>query len=1065
MTYVASKNVVSNKKFITDADVKNAIKAKDVLCVSCAKNVLIPCHDKFLANYKLNVHLKVRRALFTTPRTAKSMCEDTTLVVSKTMFSVMTTQSKSLDTPVVFKAKIVAFTSLSAKNKVVQIVMWIVDSGCSKHMTGDRLLLENFIEKFMGIVRFGNDHFAAITGYDDYVQGNITVFAFRSKACYVRNLEGDYLLTGARESNLYTISISDMAASSPVCLMSKATSTKSWPMYKENFEKRSSDVSINSAAQQVHNHEDSPSISLIIVEEHEAHPIVTTSEEQTSLISLNEADEFNQEDSADFDGNTVFVPYDAPNFEKAESSTTVIDPSNMHEFHQRLDVWELVPRLDGRNIIAVKWLWKNKSDAKNIVIQNKSRLVAKGYKQEEGINFEESFALVARLEAVRMFVAFVAHKNITIFQMDVKTAFLKVSLKEEVYVSQPDGFFDPDFPDHVYRLKKALYGLKQAPRAWYDKLYSLLIEHHFTKGIVDPTLFTRRHGGDILLVQVYVDDIIFGSTNPDFSKRFANLMKNNFEMSMMGELKFFLALQVHQSPLGIFLIQSQYAIKLLNKHGMDECVSMSTPMATKRLDANLQGTPTDQTTYRRMIGGLMYLIASRPDIAFSTFIYADHVGCKDDFKSTLGGLQFLGEKLVSWSSKKQDCTAMSTGEAEYVSFSACCAQGTVELYFVGTEYQLADLFTKALPEECFEYLVHRIVIRIHHAQPQRQVDVHQDELCPPNKSYALMDTNKKIDLDNSLCPNESKILANILQNHPLRFSIVASSSVPWIYLGQFSYTLKEDGSKYRLSFMLDKKELTLTLDFFKGSLTALRQIHKLVKLFVGAPKFSEMVPFYINVLGFTLELRSPSKFKTTGLIMQMLYCFVNNVHVDYAGLLWEGLHYSLENPSTLIPYPRFIKLIDEIVKSIFNSWNNKAGVGIMIPSWMITNEMKLIENYRMYAEAFGVDVPTTQSQLIQSTQKSHDELEAKQNVQKVEDHLIAEEIEKLVEGTQNVDNAKVDSSTLRQNDPDTRLEPRSDKESPKVEITAEVQPVNTIEDKEESVEDDYKLKRRENGRM
>ncbi|GJS20682.1 retrovirus-related pol polyprotein from transposon TNT 1-94 [Tanacetum coccineum] len=224
---------------------------------------------------------------------------------------------------------------------------------------------------------------------------------------------------------------------------------------------------------------------------------------------------------------------------------------------ERLQVWELVPRPEGKNIIALKWLWKNKCDAENIVVRNKTRLVAKGYRQEEGIDFEESFAHVARLKAVRIFIAYAAHKNITIFQMDVKTTFLN--------------------------------------------------------GIIDPTLFTRRHGGDILLVQVYVDDIIFGSTNPDFSKHFANLMKNNFEMSMMGELKFFLGLQVHQS---------QYAIELLKKHGLDECVSMSTPMATERLDADLQGTPTDQTTYRRMIGGLMYLTTSRPDIAFATFVCA-----------------------------------------------------------------------------------------------------------------------------------------------------------------------------------------------------------------------------------------------------------------------------------------------------------------------------------------------------------------------------------------------------------------------------------------------------------
>ncbi|GJY72597.1 retrovirus-related pol polyprotein from transposon TNT 1-94 [Tanacetum coccineum] len=454
-------------------------------------------------------------------------------------------------------------------------------------------------------------------------------------------------------------------------------------MFEEYFKKTFSDTPINFAVQPTQIHEeDSPSTSSIIVDEHEAPPIVTTSDEQTSLISLTEADEFNQEDSAHSDGNSQFVSYNPPSSEEIESSTTALEPSNVQNFHQL-----------GTKLVL--WL--------------------KGYKQEEGIDFEESFALVARLEVVRMFIAYAAHKNITIFQMDVKMTFLNCPLKEEVYVSQPEGFIDPEFPDHVYRLKKDLYGLKQAPRAWYDKLSSFLIEHGFTKGIIDPTLFTRRHGGDILLVQVYVDDIIFGSTNPDFSKRFANLMKNNFEMSMMGELKFFLGLQVHQSPRGIFISQSQYAIELLKKHGLDECVSMSTPMATERLDANLQGTPTDQTTYRRMIGGLMYLTASRPDISFATFVCdryqarptvkhlkefkrifrylrqsynmglwypkdsefelieysdADHVRCKDDCKSTSRGLQFLGGKLVSWSSKKQDCTAMSTAEAEYVSFSA-----------------------------------------------------------------------------------------------------------------------------------------------------------------------------------------------------------------------------------------------------------------------------------------------------------------------------------------------------------------------------------------------------------
>ncbi|GJR61434.1 retrovirus-related pol polyprotein from transposon TNT 1-94 [Tanacetum coccineum] len=335
------------------------------------------------------------------------------------------------------------------------------------------------------------------------------------------------------------------------------------PIYEEYFVKKFSDTPINFAAQPTQIHEDSPSTSLIIVDEHEAPPIVNTSDEQTSLISLTEADEFNQEDSANFDGNSQFVPYNPPSHEEIESSTTALEPSNVQNFHQvqpsthiwtkdhpldqvigdpskpvmtrqrlhtdsevcmyaltvstiepknikeamadhswiesmqdelnqfeRLQVWELVPRPEGKNIIALKWLWKNKCDAENIVVLNKTLLVAKGYRQEEGIDFEESFAPVARLEAVRMFIAYAAHKNITIFQMDVKTAFLNGPLKEEVYVSQPKGFIDLEFPDHVYRLKKAIYGLKQAPRAWYVKLPSFLIEHGFTNGIIDPALFT-----------------------------------------------------------------------------------------------------------------------------------------------------------------------------------------------------------------------------------------------------------------------------------------------------------------------------------------------------------------------------------------------------------------------------------------------------------------------------------------------------------------------------------------------------------------------------------------------
>ncbi|GJW31616.1 retrovirus-related pol polyprotein from transposon TNT 1-94 [Tanacetum coccineum] len=316
-----------------------------------------------------------------------------------------------------------------------------------------------------------------------------------------------------------------------------------------------------------------------------------------------------------------------------------------------------------------------------------------------------------------IFVAHTAHKSFPIYQMDVKMEFLNGPLKEEVYVAQPDGFVDPDHPEKVYRPRKALYGLKQAPIAWYDELLKFLMSKGFTKG-----------------------------------------------------------LQIHQSPRGIFTNQAKYTLEILKKHGMDKCDCIGTPMATKpKLDADLSGTPVEQTKYCSMIGSLMYLTSSRPDIVqvvcycaryqarptkkylkevkrifrylrgtinmglwypkdfgleLTAFSDVDHTECIDTHKSTSGGIQFLGDKLVSWMSKKQDCTAMSSAEAEYVALSASCAQhsrtkhihtryhfikeqvenGIIELYFVRTEYQLADMFTKALPEDRFWYLVRRIEV-------------------------------------------------------------------------------------------------------------------------------------------------------------------------------------------------------------------------------------------------------------------------------------------------------------------------------------------------------------------
>nr|GEV90765.1 retrovirus-related Pol polyprotein from transposon TNT 1-94 [Tanacetum cinerariifolium] len=853
------------------------------------------------------------------------------------------------------------------------------DSGCSKHMTGNLKLLINFIWMFMGTVRFRNDHVAKILGFGDLQWGNILItrvyfveglgynlfsvgqfcdsdleVAFRRNACFVRNLEGVYLLKGDRSTNLYIINLHEMASASLICLMARASSTKSWlwhqrlshlsfdtindlarnnlvsglpkfRYYKEHLcpsceqgkRKRTSHppkpvpnsrqrlhllhmdlcgpmriASINGkryvlvivddyspymwlhflrskdeAPERVYNRRTKKimetmnfsfdELSAMAFEQRSSKPRLQTSARSVSatqepqvrqtsttstsitdttptptnssshatniLITSQDVDELNP--NAMVDGNTFVNPFANPSTSAAESSSSQnMDPSNMHT-HQlrsdgdmcmyaltmstmepknvkeamtdpawiesmqeelfqfkRIDVWVLVPALDNISPLTLKWIFKNKHDDEQTVIQNKSRLVVRGYCQEEGIDFEESFAPVARIEAIRIFLAYAAHKSFSVYQMDVKTAFLRGSLKEDVYVCQLEGFIDANHPSHVYKLKMALYRLK----CFQD---------------------------DILVVQVYVDDIIFSSTHPKYIQLFSDLMQSRFEMSMMGEMTFFFSLQVNQSHCGIFINQSKYVLEILKKYGMKSCDLVGTLMENKdKLNLDQNGTPVDATKYRSMIGALMYLTSSRPDIVHATclcaryqakptekhlkevkrifcylrgtvntglwyttdsgfeltgFLDADYVGCKDTFKSTFGGAQFLGEKLVSWSSKKQDCTALSTVKSEYVSLSACYAQvlwmrtqltdygfhfnniliycdsksaiaiscnlvqhsttkhiavyyhfikehmekGTIELYFVKTDYQLADLFTKALQADRFNYLVHRLGMR------------------------------------------------------------------------------------------------------------------------------------------------------------------------------------------------------------------------------------------------------------------------------------------------------------------------------------------------------------------
>jgi hypothetical protein len=277
----------------------------------------------------------------------------------------------------------------------------------------------------------------------------------------------------------------------------------------------------------------------------------------------------------------------------------------------------MVPR-PKQNVVGTKWVLHNKQDEHGVVTRNKVRLVAKGYAQVAGLDFEETFAPVSRLVSIHILLAYATYHSFKLFQMDMKSAFLNGPIKEEVYVEQPPGLKDDRYLEHIYRLSKALYGLKQALRAWYECLRDFLISNAFKVGKVGPTLFTKTCNGDLFVCQIYVDDIIFGSTNQKSCEEFSRVIMQKFEMSMMGELNYFLGFQVKQLKKGTFISQTKYTQDLLKRFGMKDAKLAKTPMGTdEHLDLNKGGKSVDQKAYRSMIGSLLYLCASRPDIMLS----------------------------------------------------------------------------------------------------------------------------------------------------------------------------------------------------------------------------------------------------------------------------------------------------------------------------------------------------------------------------------------------------------------------------------------------------------------
>ncbi|GJZ20015.1 retrovirus-related pol polyprotein from transposon TNT 1-94, partial [Tanacetum coccineum] len=559
-------------------------------------------------------------------------------------------------------------------------------------MTGDRSWLKNFVKKFTGTVRFENDHFGAIMGYGDYVIGDSVISRAEAvaTACYTQNRSLIHTLhnktsyelvhdkkpdltffrvfgalcyptndskdlgklqptadigifvgyapssTGPASTFLTPGQIISRLVPNPVPAVpyvppiNKELEILFQPMFDEYLEPLRVERPVSPAPFLLPQFPQFQSLSAgtpssTTIDQDAPSPSHSPSSSALQSPSLHQgvaAESTLMENNpfAHVDNNPFINVFALePSFEASSSRDlssaespyvtqilqhlgkwskdhlldNIID--EIHEFDQ-LQVWEIVPQPDCVMIIALKWIYKVKLDEYGDVLKNKVRLVAKGYRQEEGIDFKESFVPVARIEAIRIFIANAASKNMTIYQMDVKTTFLNGELKEEVYVSQPDGFVDPDHPTYVYRLKKALYGPKAC-------------------------------------------DIC------------SNEMSSKFQMSMMGQMSFFLGLQISQNPRGIFNNQSKFALEILKKFGMDSCKPVDTPMVDRlKLDEDPLGIPVDQTRFRSMVGSLMYLTASRPDLVFAVCM------------------------CVSWSSKKQKRTAISTTEAEYIAMFGCGAQ-------------------------------------------------------------------------------------------------------------------------------------------------------------------------------------------------------------------------------------------------------------------------------------------------------------------------------------------------------------------------------------------------------
>ncbi|KAI3681162.1 hypothetical protein L6452_35946 [Arctium lappa] len=640
------------------------------------------------------------------------------------------------------------------------------------------------------------------------------------------------------------------------------------------------------------------------------------------------------------------------------------------------DVWDLVDLPKGHRAIGTKWIFRNKKDERGIVIRNKERLVAQGYTQEEGIDYEEVFAPVARVETIRLFLAYASYMNFKVYQMDVKSVFLYGTIDEEVYVCQPPGFENPSYPDRVYKLKKALYGLHQAPRAWYDTLSTYLLENGFERGIIDKTLFIKRSKKNTLLVQIYVDDIIFGSTKDQMCRDFEELMHKSFKMSSMGELTFFLGLQVKQQKDGIFISQSKYVKDILDKCGLSDSKPASTPMKThKQITVDLEWEDVDVHVYRSMIGSLVYLTTSRPDIMFpvcvcarfqvkpkqshlqavkrifrylkgqprlglwypyeSTFdliAYSDSDlgGANMDRKSTSGGCQLLGARLVSWQCKKQTTVSLSTTEAEYIAAASCCSQ-VIWIQNQMLDYGVTFLHTPIFIDNSSAISIvnnpvkhsktKHIEIRYHFIRDCNEKKLIQVAKVHTDNQFADLFT-KAFDVE-VYCPAQtntsfnsvsivnaaSAVLMLPVQSYYCRFIITTAS---------LSYYFSQVSSRpmASMAFIDEHNEIAMLqnpkqddgfhqiVDFLKTSHIILQCHHQISSS--TRSNFGPMPPLLLKTVC-SVSRQGWSQFSST--IAFALVCLSTARKYNFSKMIFNDFVSNLDNKKSFYMYPRFVQAV------------------------------------------------------------------------------------------------------------------------------------------------------------